>query len=239
MSAANKIPENFRQASQVPYPSSSNSKRKNYCFPRIHFANWSLPVAMATGANSLSGVDLPPMSAQNFQRPSSVPAAATDVADQRGVAERFPFSATAEIIDPASATRISARVSDISLTGCYLDVLNVLPPETQLSMLIRHSGRAFQAQGRVVYSTDGMGMGVVFVAPSTDAITVLKQWIAEIKGEPAPEAAAPIPTPPVHQPPENARGEIKVLGRLINTMMRKNLLSSEEGAALLAELLRG
>ena len=50
--------------------------------------------------------------------------AGVDSAERR-TSERFPFSAVTEIVDIASSTRITARVSDISLTGCYLDVINV------------------------------------------------------------------------------------------------------------------
>ena len=181
---------------------------------------------------------MPPMSAENFQQPGAVPPATTAAADNRGFAERFPFSANAEIIDPASGTRSAARVSDISVTGCYLDVINVLPAGTQFTLLIKHSGRVFQTQGRVVYSTDGMGMGVIFVAPPTEAVAVLKQWIAELKGEPEDKAPAAAATPSVRQSLESARGDSKVLGRLIDTMMRKHLLSYEEGEALLSDLFR-
>jgi len=39
-------------------------------------------------------------------------------------ATRYSFSATAEVLEIASGTRVSARAADLSMNGCYLDTLN-------------------------------------------------------------------------------------------------------------------
>jgi hypothetical protein len=40
---------------------------------------------------------------------------------------RYPVSAAAEIVEARSRTRLSARAADISLSGCYLDAINLFP----------------------------------------------------------------------------------------------------------------
>jgi hypothetical protein len=158
---------------------------------------------------------------------------ASDVADRRS-SERFPFSAVTEIVDSASATRITARVSDISLTGCYLDVINVFSPGTKIQINIRHGNVHFEASGTVVYSLSGMGMGITFNPVGPDMASVLKRWIAQVRGDIAPIEAAPELNREIQNYPKVER---HVIGRLIGLMMQKNMLTAYEGTELLKELL--
>jgi hypothetical protein len=156
-----------------------------------------------------------------------------DVADRRS-SERFPFSAVTEIVDVVSATRITARVSDISLTGCYLDVINVFSPGTKIQINIRHGNLQFEATGAVVYSLPGMGMGIAFNPVGTDMASVLKRWIAQLKGDTALLEDAPEVKQAIQNYPKVER---HVIGRLIGLMMQKNMLTAHEGSELLKELL--
>jgi hypothetical protein len=156
-----------------------------------------------------------------------------DVADRRN-SERFPFSAVTEVVDIATATRITARVSDISLTGCYLDVINVFGPGTKIQINIRHGNLHFEATGAVVYSLSGMGMGITFDPVLQEMASVLKGWIAQVKGDIAPLAAAPEIVNVIQSYPKVER---HILGRLIGLMMEKKLLTAYEGTELLKELL--
>lgn len=162
------------------------------------------------------------------------PAAGTTTSDGR-IAERFSFSAVADVMDPATRTRITARVGDISQTGCYLDVINVFTATTKVILSIQHSGHKLETTGRVAYSLPGMGMGVAFNDLSPEAKAILDQWISGLKSGLAPE---PETMETRHAPQEYARVDRQVLGRLIDVMMRKNLLSHDEATGLLNELLK-
>lgn len=154
---------------------------------------------------------------------------------ERRVSERFTFSAVAELVDVVSLTRITACVSDISSSGCYLDVINVFVPGTKAQLAIRHANVQFDALAIVAYSLPGMGIGVTFNAINHEMSAVLDRGIAELKGEVAPVEA----TPEVNRMVQNyPRIERHILGRLIGLMMRKNMLAREEDADLLNELLR-
>jgi len=157
----------------------------------------------------------------------------SDLTDRRS-AERFPFSAVTEIVDLVSATRITARVSDISLSGCYLDVINVFVPGTRIQINIRHGNLHFEATGSVVYSLPGMGMGITFNPVDSEMATVLNRWIAQVKGDNAPIEAAPEVAQTIQNYPKVER---HVLGRLIGLMMQRNMLTAYEGTELLKELL--
>ena len=43
---------------------------------------------------------------------------------------RYPFTAAVEVFEPQSQSKLTARTSDISLGGCYVDTINPLPVST-------------------------------------------------------------------------------------------------------------
>lgn len=180
-----------------------------------------------------NGVQTAPMSDFSKLNNTFASKIGSDVADRRA-AERFPFSAVTEVVDIATATRITARVSDISLTGCYLDVINVFGPGTRIQIDIRHGNLQFAATGAVVYSLSGMGMGITFNPVSPEMAAVLARWIAQVKGDTAAIEAAPQVSSMIQNYPKVER---HILGRLIGLMMQKNMLTANEGAELLKELL--
>ncbi len=57
-------------------------------------------------------------------------------ADRRG-AQRHPFSADAEVTELRSGLKLSARVSDLSLKGCYIDTLNPYAAGTAVSLRLQ------------------------------------------------------------------------------------------------------
>ena len=130
---------------------------------------------------------------------------------------------------------MNARVSDISLTGCYLDMLNVFASGTKVEIWIRHANLLFEGTGTVVYSMARMGMGISFDPMPPEMLTILQGWINQVRGEMKPlEESADLNRVIQNYP----RVERHVLGRLIALMMRKNILSPNEGTDLLEELLR-
>ena len=96
---------------------------------------------------------------------------------QRGV-PRYTFIAVAELTDNTTQACVMARTAQISRKGCYVDVLNPLPEDTLLSMVISHENGSFATKGKVAYSHRGIGMGVVFLDPTNDQLEILDAWIA-------------------------------------------------------------
>src|SRR5438477_6881818 len=91
---------------------------------------------------------------------------------ERRRAPRFPFIASAEVLSVSAGTRLVARISDISASGCYVDTEG-----TPVRLKILTETRVFEAPATVVYSHTHLGMGLVFgqiVAKSQD---VLQNWL--------------------------------------------------------------
>ncbi len=97
--------------------------------------------------------------------------------EERRRTPRYPFIATAEVIDVASQASIATRVSELSLYGCYLDMPNPLPKDTQVRVKIYSEGKFFESNGVIVYSQPDLGVGVTFRDVRPQLLTILKQWL--------------------------------------------------------------
>ena len=91
---------------------------------------------------------------------------------------RVPLIAVAEVIEVATGTCLSARTSDLSRTGCYIDTLNPTPSKTMVRVRLTHAGEELDLPGRIVYVSPGLGMGVRFDEDLSPAqVSVLNRWI--------------------------------------------------------------
>jgi hypothetical protein len=92
---------------------------------------------------------------------------------------RIPIIAAAEIIEVATGTGLSARTSDISRTGCYIDSLNPMPVKTVIRLLLKHGGEELELPARIVYVSPGLGMGVRFDENLSAAqLAILDRWLS-------------------------------------------------------------
>lgn len=93
---------------------------------------------------------------------------------------RFGFFAEVVLTEPATDTRISGRISEISRKGCFVDLLNPLPVGTPIELKITRDQGVFVSKGRIIYVQPGMGMGVAFVDVPADQIKILDAWLQEL-----------------------------------------------------------
>jgi hypothetical protein len=93
---------------------------------------------------------------------------------------RFSFVADAELAEMPGETRLVARVSELSLRGCYVDTMNDLPVGTKLRLRIRYGSSTCEVDGKVIYAHGGIGMGVAFGEMTPEKEAVLAAWLAEL-----------------------------------------------------------
>src|ERR1700675_1414099 len=96
---------------------------------------------------------------------------------ERRRSPRYRFIADVEIIDAASDAQLKARTSDLSIGGCFLDMLNPSPKGTEIRVTISHAGMTFIAIGRVAFVVPNMGMGVAFTNVDGNQVAVLAKWL--------------------------------------------------------------
>ena len=104
--------------------------------------------------------------------------------EQRRRAPRYAFIASAELLEPKTDVRIATRVSELSIYGCYMDMLNPFPVDTPVLVKISTSEAVFQTKARVIYAHPNFGAGVVFLEPEPQYLEILKGWIAAAAKDP-------------------------------------------------------
>lgn len=93
---------------------------------------------------------------------------------------RCSFVASVEVTDQTSGTKLSARTSEIGMGGCYVDVLNPFPIDTQVGLRILRDQGVFTAAAKVAYCDPKFGMGVAFTEIAPKDKVILETWLAEI-----------------------------------------------------------
>lgn len=97
----------------------------------------------------------------------------------RRSADRVPLILVAEVTEVDSGARLSARTSDVSRTGCYIDTLNPNPSGTVVRVKLTREGEELELLARIVYVSPRLGMGVRFDESITPPqLAILDRWIA-------------------------------------------------------------
>lgn len=92
---------------------------------------------------------------------------------------RYVFFASAELYELKSEVRVASRVSELSLYGCYLDMMNPFPVDTIILLKIWAEEKVFAAKGKIIYSQPNMGAGVAFLEIAPQYQPILQHWLEE------------------------------------------------------------
>lgn len=102
---------------------------------------------------------------------------------------RYPVTGGgAEVRQQGVDSRIWARLTDISLGGCYLEIMSPLPVLTYVNLGLILEEQHLNAKGQVVVSHPNFGMGVQFIDMSPADRQLLESWIAAL----APKVVTPL-----------------------------------------------
>ena len=211
---------------------------------RVHRKDGGYGVAVALGVAANSPSARPRPSASYAQVPSERPSAtrspggrsSADV--ERRCATRASFIAPVELIDMRTGSRIQARVSDLSLRGCYVDTLNPLPQGASVRLQIVRHADAFDALAQVSSTHTGSGMGLVFSELTLAQSSLLRAWLGEsaLPPEIAFSAARPaIKSSQTIKTTQNVDANTIYAVRLIQALVRKGILSQSEATELLRD----
>ena len=151
---------------------------------------------------------------------------------------RIAFTTGVAAVEPKSRARLDAHTSDLSLGGCYVDTMNPFPAGTEVQLRLTKEGKSFNTKAKVAYCQIGVGMGMIFTTAAPEQLSTLEKWFAELRGEaqPEPDVLADEEQPLYWATAKNE--EHYILEELLVLMMRKGLLTEEEGEPILHRLLR-
>ena len=106
---------------------------------------------------------------------------------ERRKTARFPFVANAEVSDTTTNTLIKARVSELSINGCYVDMINPLPVGTPVFIKIYTETDFFESSASIAYSHPHLGIGLAFRNVNPHFLPTLQKWLLEAMRVTGPE----------------------------------------------------
>ncbi len=116
--------------------------------------------------------DVPPRTwdRDTFGEPSGTEAAKVSWnGEERRLFGRRSCRIEAQVSIPGSSVSLPGKVTDISLGGCYVEMLAPLPVDTMVELELTAGDTAMRASGKVRASQMGLGMGVAFASMSPGA----------------------------------------------------------------------
>lgn len=154
---------------------------------------------------------------------------------------RFAVSASADMLELRTRTRLSGRASDLGAGGCYIDTVTPFPVGTSVVLNLTSENRNVHAMANVVYAHTGMGMGLAFAEMTPTQRENLSAWLRELSGEspkaqPPSEAEMPfLQEATIRQPLADGKGAglLDALQELVSLLGSKRVLTEAE-----VELLR-
>lgn len=98
-----------------------------------------------------------------------------------------------QVITPGAygEVQVKGTIIDISLGGCYIEMLSPLPSETAVELGFTADHTQMHLSGKVCSSQDGFGMGVGFTGMTPDDFEALRQFAPPTK-EPRRSSPAPV-----------------------------------------------
>ena len=154
----------------------------------------------------------------------------TTATAERREARRYPFVCPAELIDIAGSTRISARTTDISLHGCYVDTLNPFPVGTRVRLQLTKNNECVEFRAKVTSCHMGSGMGLLFDRLTSAQKKTVASWM---EGTSSPAETSFTPATPGTASESPAKKNARFAEKLVRALEGKGILSPSEAAELL------
>lgn len=92
---------------------------------------------------------------------------------------RFPRKSCrieADVSAEDASVRLPGKITDISLDGCYVEMLSPLPIDALIQVSLSLAEASLHVTGKVRYSQTGLGMGIEFMAMSPDDFERLRAF---------------------------------------------------------------
>lgn len=103
----------------------------------------------------------------------------TRLVERRG-APRFACEGSVSLWQPGKKHPIFTAIADISLHGCYVNLMTPLPVASELSLLLNVDEAIIRAAASVRTSHPGVGMGLQFAAMEAAGQLALQELIARL-----------------------------------------------------------
>ena len=99
---------------------------------------------------------------------------------ERRAVDRHRSPALVDVRDLSSGARRSGRITDLNSGGFCVDTLDPFPGGTLVHVRITGDNGVFESRGRVVGSHMGFWMNIAFIGMTSEHLSVLEAWLAEL-----------------------------------------------------------
>ena len=155
---------------------------------------------------------------------------------------RYKCEGTAEFHAEGIDVRTRAALSDISRSGCYLEMQATSAVDTLVDLLITVNGTGVRVKGIVRTSYPLLGMGIAFTEISKEAQEQLEKLILSCAGEASPAVSGTNATQPVLAAPVLAAPDLLMImdaGAALNALAKffqnSQTLTREEFSLLVSK----
>jgi hypothetical protein len=158
---------------------------------------------------------------------------------------RHTISAVVQVVDLGSGMRLTTRASDLSVGGCYVEALTPFAVGSEVRVGLHKDNNVIEFNGKIVYSSPGLGMGIAFTEAEPDHQAALEEWLSTLEqeklGGSAPRSAAPA-EPAASSTPATPRSLAAtaagpdgraVVARLVHLLVAKGVLSEADAEMIL------
>ena len=90
---------------------------------------------------------------------------------------RYPFEASIEMHEGSSPDKRTARVTGLSLNGCYVSTESPYAEGTSLTVKVFTATEFYEGQATVIYIQERLGMGLMFTETRPYYLMVLRKWL--------------------------------------------------------------
>lgn len=121
------------------------------------------------------------------------------------------------------------RVNDISHSGCYIEMIQLLPVGSLVQLRLTIANILLEIASQVASNDPGIGMGMKFIAPSQEQEATLTQIVSSISGSKSfspQQTDHPQPSAPPPQITREAAPDI--LAKVIKQINQKGLLTRQD-----------
>jgi hypothetical protein len=168
--------------------------------------------------------------------------------DERRRSVRHTISAVVQVVDLGSGMRLTTRASDLSLGGCYVEALTPFSVGSEVRIGLHKDNNIIEMNGKIVYSSSGLGMGIAFTEVEADHQAALEEWLNTLQQEktgasaPHPAASAEPKAPAMPTTPATPRtfaltaagpDARVVVARLVHLLVAKGVLSEDDAEMIL------
>jgi len=152
---------------------------------------------------------------------------------ERREAPRYAFICAAELIDLGGNTRISARTTDISVHGCYIDTLNPFPVGARVRVQLTKNNARAEFRAKVTSCHMGSGMGLIFERLTPAQRETISSWLESADSPAETSFSAPGSTAASES---SSKKTMRFARKLVKALEGKGILKPSEAAELLREL---